>query len=347
MPQKDAAATHPSPTPSIELGDLTRQVAELLAEKQSPAQRITDLCTLLTFAFRAKSVSILIEDAAHSHMEYRYDLPLGSVGETHACRTKTIPLKIGARFMGVLTMTLRGRGDLNERDELTLEACARYLAVSLRNAILADLNGDLRRLIEVDALTDVGNRRRFDAAIVTEWRRCGRSAKPLSVVMIDIDCFKEFNDRYGHAFGDACLRQTAQAISESTMRASDFVARYGGDEFAVVLPETDSPGAVTVAENIRSAVQKLRIPHDADRATSISISLGIATMIPTQEANPGSLVEAADRALYCSKASTRNRIFVASYAVQVPEQRLFDAAARGERPQYHDSVKNALRRRSD
>jgi diguanylate cyclase (GGDEF)-like protein len=326
MLQTDAASSPSSQASSVELGDLIRQVSEILAEEQAHSQGITDLCTLLAFAFRAMSVSILIEDAGRSHVEYRYDLPLGSVDNAQAYRMKTIPLQIGPQLVGMLSMTLRGRGELDKRDEAALEACARYLAVSLRNAILTDANGDLRRLVEVDALTEVGNRRRFDAAIATEWRRCGRNAKPLSVVMIDIDFFKEFNDRYGHVFGDACLQQTAQAISESTMRASDVVARYGGDEFAVVLPETDSPGAIAVAENIRNAVQRLRIAHDAGVTGSISISLGVATVTPTHEASPGSLVEAADRALYCAKASTRDRIFVASYSVQAPGQHLCDVA---------------------
>ena len=320
MLQTRTASPCRSPISSIEVGELIRQVSDILAEERSLAQRISDLCALFTLAFGAKSVSILIEDGVHSHVEYRYDLPLEAVEHVGELRARTIPLQIGEQLIGILTMAQRRRDEFSDRDAATLDACIRYLAVSLRNASLTDANGDLTRLIEVDPLTEVGNRRCFDGAIATEWRRCGRNSRPLSVLMVDIDYFKEFNDQYGHVSGDICLQQVAKAISGSTMRAGDVVTRYGGDEFAVVLAETDSAGGAAVAENIRLAVQRLHIPHAASALGNVSVSVGVATVTPAQEGSAESLVEAADRALYLAKSSTRDRIFVAAYALHAVTQ---------------------------
>ncbi|HEY9084779.1 MAG TPA: diguanylate cyclase [Candidatus Tyrphobacter sp.] len=313
MPEASAVSPTPSATPRIDVGELVRQVSEILAAEAPLAQSVTELCTLFTHAFGARSVSILLDDAGRARAEYRYDLPLGLVGDATEYPAETIPLQIGTQSIGVMTMALRGRSRLSEQDAATLETCARYVAVGLRNARLAHANGDLERLIEIDALTEVGNRRRFDLTIANEWRRCTRKKEPLSTVMVDVDYFKEFNDRYGHVAGDACLQQIAKAISESTMRASDVVTRYGGEEFAVVLAETDLAGAVAVAENIRIAVERLHIPHAGTSLGTVSISAGVATVTPTPEGDTGSVVEAADLALYRAKSSGRNRIVAGSY----------------------------------
>lgn len=313
MPEGSAASSPSSTTPRIDVGELIRQVSEILAAEAPLAQSVTELCTLFAHAFGARSVSILLDDAGRPRAEYRYDLPLGLIGDAGDYPAEAIPLQIGAQSIGVMTMALRGRSRLSEQDAATLETCARYIAVGLRNARLAHANGDLERLIEVDALTEVGNRRRFDLTIVNEWRRCTRNTEPLSVVMVDVDYFKEFNDRYGHLAGDSCLQQIARAISDSTMRASDVVTRYGGEEFAVVLAETDLAGAVAVAENIRIAVERLHIPHAGTSIGIVSISAGVATVTPTVEDDAGSLVEASDLALYRAKSSGRNRIVAGSY----------------------------------
>lgn len=312
MPEANAAPpSHPA-AKRIDIGELIRQVSEILAAEQPLAQSITELCTLIAHSFGARSVSVLLDDADRACAEYRYDLPLGLVGES-TDYTESVPLQIGQRSIGALTLAPRGRDGLSGSDLATLETCARYIAVGLRNARLAHHNDDLERLIEVDPLTEVGNRRRFDLRIEAEWRRGLRNAYPLSVVMIDVDYFKEFNDRYGHVAGDTCLQQIAKAISSSTMRGSDVVTRYGGEEFAVLLAETDLAGAVAVAENIRLAVERLQIPHAGTSIGTVSISAGIATVTPQPNESSASLVEAADLALYRAKSAGRNRIVAGAY----------------------------------
>lgn len=179
--------------------------------------------------------------------------------------------------------------------------------VEERTATLERLNQELQRLTATDGLTGVANRRRFDEALDQEWRRAIRSNAPLACVMIDIDHFKAFNDRYGHLQGDACLRQIAQALVGTPRRAGDIVARYGGEEFAVVLPATTGANARLVAEQLRMDVAALRISHDASTTgPHVTISLGVASVIPKQGVAPATLVAAADRALYQAKRNGRN-----------------------------------------
>ncbi len=312
MPEAHAVSQPLSTARHIDVGELIREVSEVLAAEQPLAQSITELCTLLAHAFGARSISILLDDAERSCAEYRYDVPLGLVGES-TDQGESIPLQIGTHSVGSLIIVSRSRSVLSPADMATLETCARYIAVGLRNARLTHANDDLERLIEVDPLTEVGNRRRFDLTLDSEWRRCTRNRESLSVVMIDVDYFKEFNDRYGHLAGDTCLQQIAKAISRATMRASDVVTRYGGEEFAVLLAETDLAGAVAVAENIRLGVERLQIPHAGTSLGSVSISAGVATATPAAVDAAMTLVEAADLALYRAKSSGRNRIVAGSY----------------------------------
>lgn len=181
--------------------------------------------------------------------------------------------------------------------------------VEERTAALERLNQELQRLTATDSLTGVANRRRFDEALDHEWRRAARVNAPLACIMIDIDHFKAFNDRYGHLQGDACLRQIAHSLVGTVRRAGDIVARYGGEEFAVVLPATTQVGAVRVAEQLRAGVEALRLPNDASStAPFVTISLGVTTMTPMAGINPQTLLAGADRALYNAKRRGRNRI---------------------------------------
>jgi diguanylate cyclase (GGDEF)-like protein len=183
--------------------------------------------------------------------------------------------------------------------------------VEERTAALERLNQELQRLTATDSLTGVANRRRFDEALDHEWRRAARIRAPLACIMIDIDHFKAYNDRYGHLQGDACLRQIAHALVSTVRRAGDIVARYGGEEFSVVLPGTAHQGAVRVAEQLRAGIEALQLPNDASTTgPHVTISVGVATIVPQQGISPQTIVAGADRALYQAKRAGRNRVEV-------------------------------------
>ncbi|PZU92334.1 MAG: GGDEF domain-containing protein [Leptolyngbya sp.] len=188
----------------------------------------------------------------------------------------------------------------------------RRLELSLQAA-----NAELEKLVTLDGLTQVANRRKFDHYLAQEWRRAARSQQPLSLIMFDIDAFKRYNDTYGHPAGDACLVQIAQTVAATVERATDLVARYGGEEFAVVLPNTSLPGAVAIAEQIYHVVKALAIPHESSAVGSIiSISLGIASLVPPAAGAPEDLIASADRALYAAKQQGRDRYVVDNAAGQ-------------------------------
>ncbi|MEZ5285917.1 MAG: diguanylate cyclase [Vicinamibacterales bacterium] len=174
--------------------------------------------------------------------------------------------------------------------------------VRARTAELAEANDVLARLSQTDPLTGLANRRRFDEALSDEIKRHRRAGVPLSLVMVDVDYFKRYNDRYGHQDGDACLRRVAEAIESAPHRAFDLVARYGGEEFVVLLPETDRAGALRVSEHIRTAVRQLALPHMAGEPPYVvTVSAGVGTLTPGHETRPDHLVALADAALYDAK----------------------------------------------
>lgn len=163
---------------------------------------------------------------------------------------------------------------------------------------------ELKQRASTDALTGLANRRKLDEVMNVEWNRAMRAGKPLSLLVIDVDSFKAFNDRHGHHGGDEALRNVASTIAENIRRPADFVARYGGEEFVVVLPETDLDGARAVAEQVRAAVQAL--PLFSTDTEPLTVSIGIAT--GRAQANVDDLFKAADLALYAAKKNGRNRV---------------------------------------
>ncbi|WP_415889675.1 diguanylate cyclase [Neptuniibacter sp. SY11_33] len=208
-------------------------------------------------------------------------------------------------------------------DQLELDAyqagAADFLALNRTPAViqsrikilmhLKQSQDQLARSARVDGLTQVNNRREFERNIETEWRRAQRSKRNLSLIMLDIDHFKLFNDGYGHLAGDGCLRTIAQTIKASIQRAQDMVCRYGGEEFAVILPETDIDGAQLIAERIRSAIAELKIEHKfSSTGDTATVSAGVASINPSKGGSPHELIELADQALYQSKQNGRNRV---------------------------------------
>lgn len=174
---------------------------------------------------------------------------------------------------------------------------------------LQQANQNLQLLANLDSLTKLANRRGFDDYMQREWERMQRIRAPLSLIMCDVDFFKNYNDCYLHPTGDKCLIEVATAMRNTVRRTGDLVARYGGEEFAIVLPNTNALGAVSVAENIRSAIKNLQITHEASSVCPyVTISVGVSTIIPTQENDFQTLIHAADRALYQAKSQGRDRV---------------------------------------
>ena len=187
-----------------------------------------------------------------------------------------------------------------------------YRALRESQQQLLDTNLVLQRLIKSDGLTGLANRRYFDEYLDIEWARAVREQNELSLLMIDVDYFKAYNDQRGHVAGDEVLRRVGDALRESCTRASDLAARYGGEEFAVIMPGTASGGARLQAEKIRREVEAMNIPHDLPKPGSpVSVSIGIATMHPQSDGDPMTLVVKADEGLYLAKHGGRNQVAVA------------------------------------
>lgn len=184
------------------------------------------------------------------------------------------------------------------------------------NAVNKELNvanRELERLSMIDGLTGIANRRFFDELSIREWRRCERMKKPMSLVMVDIDYFKQYNDTYGHPAGDACLKTVAMQVARGAARASDLAARYGGEEFVLVLGETTTDGAVWVANNLRQRVSDQNIQHTGSPSHQLTVSCGVSTIWPHEKVSLEDLVQSADSALYEAKAQGRNTVACAPH----------------------------------
>lgn len=167
----------------------------------------------------------------------------------------------------------------------------------------------LENLSSIDGLTGLPNRRRLDEVLHLEWKRAVRKSIPISLVMVDIDHFKLYNDNLGHLAGDDCLKQVAHILSASTQRPTDFSSRFGGEEFLLILPDTDLEGALYIAESFRKKLKNAKIPHQFSPISDlVTCSMGVATTTPLVQDNPESLIQAADQTLYQSKDRGRNCI---------------------------------------
>ncbi|MBI4621303.1 MAG: diguanylate cyclase [Desulfobacterales bacterium] len=225
--------------------------------------------------------------------EVEYDIERNSGNATNFfILTATLFRDLDGEIIGLI----EGFKDITERKKIEEE--------------LQKANHKLQRLTVIDGLTQIANRRRFDEYLQEEWFRMAREKKPLSLIMCDIDCFKLYNDNYGHLLGDDCLRSVSRVINDCSKRPGDLAARFGGEEFAVILPDTDNEGAVHVAEDIRVKVQELMIVHAFSPVHRyVTLSLGVSSVVPEDISNPQTLVERADIALYEAKRAGRNRVF--------------------------------------
>lgn len=229
-------------------------------------------------------------------------------------RLKAEPRTRGIPIIFVTAMDQEGdeaKGlELGGIDYLTKPVRPAIVRARVRNHLeLLDYRDFLEELSGTDGLTGIANRLRFDEFLMREWRRALRNRMPLSLILLDIDLFRAFNDHYGHLAGDDCLRQVAWLLTDNLRRPADLAARYGGKEFAGLLPETDAKGALWVADQIREKVSGLNIPHASSPvADHVTVSIGVATLIPVVGQSAMDLIWRADVLLQAAKQSGRNQV---------------------------------------
>jgi len=199
--------------------------------------------------------------------------------------------------------------DAGAADFISKPVNAAVVRARVRTQLTVKFQSDaLRELTLTDGLTGVANRRAFDERLETEWRRCGRAEVPIALILVDIDHFKIFNDTYGHQAGDACLQRAGEAMRRAAMRPQDMLARYGGEEFAILLPYEDIKGAEAVARKVLEEIAQLRLPHaPSPVGPMLTVSMGVASLTPSDRIESAVLVKSADALLYEAKASGRNR----------------------------------------
>jgi diguanylate cyclase (GGDEF)-like protein len=240
----------------------------------------------------------------------------------------TVPLKAMGHEVGFLFFSSQTPDIYTDKHARLLARISGQLSLAIEKSrlydrllettkLLEEANQRLERAASTDALTGIANRRVFDERLEIEWRRCRRNSQPLSILMIDIDRFKRFNDLHGHVAGDECLRAVAATLTDTLTRAADLVARYGGDEFGAILPETTPDEAVRLANELRMKIGKLEL-KDLGPAAGFTISIGVATGVPTEDRSEGDLVRSADANLYAAKNEGRNLVH-SSPAIEVPK----------------------------
>ena len=245
--------------------------------------------------------------------EHLKDIPLIII--TEKAEDKFLEAAFNAGAMDFITKPLRKIVFLSRiRSALTLKKemdrrKEREKELLKVTRLFEDANKRLQELTFQDALTGIANRRCFEKFLDKEWLRARRNNMPIALIMLDIDIFKAFNDNYGHLAGDECLKQVAQVLQKKAKRPGVLAARFGGEEFAIVLPETGLDNAALLAEDIRGMIEDLKISHIYSPVKGVvTVSLGVAAIVPDRETSATTLIEYADRALYLSKQMGRNQI---------------------------------------
>jgi len=197
---------------------------------------------------------------------------------------------------------------LKKEQDQSAELAEHNLTLQKMKTQLLEANQKLERLANLDGLTGIPNRRQFDEYLKQEWKRQSREQKPLSLIICDVDCFKSYNDTYGHQAGDDCLKKVAHLLQDGIKRPADLAARYGGEEFAVILPNTEGEGAFQLAIKLNQEIQQLKLPHTASNFGYVTVSFGVSCLIPSQEKCSQTLITLADAALYQAKNKGRNQV---------------------------------------
>ncbi|MEG3897363.1 MULTISPECIES: diguanylate cyclase domain-containing protein [unclassified Microcoleus] len=262
-------------------------------------------------AYQHRAIRPIADVSAADLPQYQIDL----LAQFEVRAYLVVPLVQGDQLWGLLMAHQCSPRQWMQLEVQLLSSLATQLAIAIKQAELYQqlqaANLKLERLATLDELTQLANRRRFDQYLEMEWCRQAREQTPLSLILCDIDSFKSYNDTYGHPGGDECLRQVAGAIGNAVDRPGDLVARYGGEEFAVILPNTAMQGAVLVAEHIQIKIAALQLPHAVSQVSQyVTVSFGVASIVPASESGSEILIAAADQALYQAKRLGRDRIQV-------------------------------------
>jgi diguanylate cyclase (GGDEF)-like protein len=206
----------------------------------------------------------------------------------------------------------------NTLDNLENKVIERTKKLEQTQLHLEEVNNSLAKMVNTDGLTLIANRRCFDEYLSQEWEKLYQSNQSISLLLIDVDYFKLYNDAYGHQSGDDCLKKIAQALKKSCVRSSDLVARYGGEEFAILLSKTNIDGAIAVSQRIKTTIHNLQITHNYSPINHlVTVSIGISSLTPTPDNSPQLLINQADQALYLSKEKGRNQYNIYSESLQV------------------------------
>src|SRR5690606_29147419 len=215
--------------------------------------------------------------------------------------------------IGLRVYQLRRLSSMRREHQAKLQLEEKNQELKLVNQQLQEQKNYLQSLAFIDGLTKVANRRSFDETFNIEWQRCMRNARPLSLLMIDIDFFKGYNDLYGHQQGDECLQQVAAALHSKIKKNHDLVARYGGEEFVCLLSDTNAEQALQIAQRLRRSVERLELEHQASSVSAVvTVSIGCATMTPVAQQDRAKLLLCADHALYDAKRTGRNQVVASS-----------------------------------
>ncbi len=297
----------------------------LSGSKTLPPMTLTDAqaslrISAVAFRLALKTLNPLLSDDAVIDDRFVGDPYFGGLSQ---CSLLVLPVSVRGRISAMLMLENRlCRAAFTSNRVDTLSLLCGQLAISLENVRVfqalerkvaertRDLeiaNRQLEALSATDGLTGIANRRRFDEALLYEWRRAKRSQESLSLAIFDVDWFKKYNDCYGHQAGDECLRMFAGVLKKHACRTGDLAARYGGEEFALIAAGTNAESMLNMAESVRQSLEALQIPHAESPRAQVTVSIGIATMLPRDDFQPERLIRQADEALYRAKAKGRNR----------------------------------------
>jgi diguanylate cyclase (GGDEF)-like protein len=297
--------THAVETTTAELVGDTMQAINEASAVASETRRQYMLIMAVVIGFGLFCIAVLMHFHINRHVIKRLSW-LSKAMQDIAAGRLDIPLPpSGDSELGRLGSAL------HQFRSITVKADQALLALEQKAEELEVANCKLAELSVLDALTGLYNRRRFDEALNSEWTRAMRSGQPVALMMIDVDLFKKFNDKYGHQAGDDCLRQVASTIKASACRTSDLAVRYGGEEFCVLVPYAHLDPARVLAEAIRRSVEALAIMHEKSPFGIVTISIGLSIMLPDSTRTPRDFLRTADEALYEAKAGGRNRVIEA------------------------------------